>query len=363
MFLPTWADVKFSLEVKPMPSNNKSKHMKKKLVNFNCERINLLCQLRVINSRLRRLPILAMRGEFMEDSFDAKRYLARLKKQKTDIINRLSKTPIPRLKRGSASMDLPSPLYRPLPELGSMRATTTGYFLSQAYSGEILSSRQPGYRDLCPSYDGAVAPYYWTFYEHKEDIHHDSTTSLMYEDQWVEVTGDVVVFTSLYDDESMWRDDNCDVYWLDFDLYWELPSPFCDVRIECKIDVSHYFNFTNGADDGGGFGSYIGIAHTGSNGIFDGDDFIMYSLMEGSIRPGGDWAVIDETPSGNYGPTRRTITLTFDAAKGSINRVALGHVLQLFAQDGLVELNGTLGTHDFVSTKPLLRYVMTPAAT
>jgi hypothetical protein len=92
----------------------------------------------------------------------------------------------------------------------------------------------------------------------------------------------------------------------------------------------------------------------------------MYWVMTGGVGITAEEEFILKTniSTGNYGPRRATLETTFQAKKDSTIRIAIGHVIQVRSQDGLVEVLGTVGTHfDAYSPagrKPLLRYVMTP---
>ena len=352
-----------------MAGNKIGTFTEKEMANFDFGHSNLLYQLQVVSSRLRRFPELMQRLEYEDSSIDKQKLYARLKKRKKELIKEIKEKWTGKMKNVPAGFNLPDPFYQRRSgdywTSKPSRIDSVQEFMSERYPR--TQTKPDKYEWSCPTYEGLIAPLAWRGRHYIEDIQHGSTYKGDYDDDLFEMTGGVIVDMSLNDDEDWWRNDIPDSFCMSVDIYWELPKTDCDVNVTCKIEVMHFFNFINSAETGGGYGSHVGIAHSDENGTFQNIQASMLFLMTGgaSFSAEDDFNIIAKD-TGNYGPRRSTIKITFEAKKDAITRIALGHMMQLWSQDGLVEVSGTVGTHFNASStagndiKPLLSYVMTP---
>lgn len=165
-----------------------------------------------------------------------------------------------------------------------------------------------------------------------------------------------VTLFSIYlnDHAAIWRDDNPDKYTGGYELIWKLPVAPCDMWVCWFIDAQQRIEFTNGADDGGSCKSLIAWATTDENG-----DFHSVNIRSNSIR----------TSFGNSSYNKTTDRYYFYSAfpikQGKIPQIALAHIIQLTAQDGLVEAVGQFRTHqrNVDHGAPKIWYMMVPRNT
>lgn len=318
---------------------------------------NLLFQLDVVSKRLQRFPELVRRLELERAPITAEKYLIRLRGQKKELIKKILKIDPPRvrerpisaktLRNPSDSTAWPIPyeewFYRqflPAPQV-------VGYIT--VYSPYHKGPKEP----VCPVYAGYAEPLRWGDANVEGcSINHDSTVNFGIDDHPFLETGCVIVRQELDDDASIWRDDNPDYYIDGFEVVWELPKPACAVTVKCSIDILHHFDFTNGADDGGGFKTSVCMVNSDKNGEFE----------PVQVSEGIQIQLLNTTNSGTY-DSRTLLEKEFRARKRATIRVALGHFLCLWAQDGLVEALGTIGTYNpdsAILRTPHLKYVMIP---
>ena len=123
----------------------------------------------------------------------------------------------------------------------------------------------------------------------------------------------------------------------------------------CFDLVYHHFDFTNEADDGGGFRTFSAMVHSREDGTFDEVHLTEQNTVDLI-------SATSESKTHDSGIVR--LERSFYASAWAELRVSLGHWVMLWAQDGLVEALGTIGVQrpDCMpgACQPYLQYVIVP---
>jgi len=308
--------------------------------------------LNVVANRLRRIEDLSRRMSIDGAPLSVQDYVARLKKRKKALSEQIKKAALPKkVAQGFVTRFVPlRPHFQQSPPAGPiMRAPWEGSMYP-----EIQTSRNIFGQKECHQIDGYQTPYGRGFEQFLDFIKHDSTYGYGVDDTFFETTGQVVFRQWLDDDASIWRDDTPDSYLFRFSVAWELPASDCAVRVICWIDAHHHIEFTNSTDDGGSFSTRVIMQPSDERGEF-------------SEHGGGfGWPVLgdydNQWRTGTY-DGRVGVGVEFFAPQNAILRILLRHDIFLWAQDGLVEALGTIGTYNpdsLWTLTPQLKFSMVP---
>jgi len=272
--------------------------------------------LNIVTDRLRRLEDFSRRMAIDNPPISLEQYTKRLKKRKRDLSKQIERSAgLPKQAPNVNTRVHPMPLI--------LRPSVAESFDSTRYG-----FRPGNYRYHVGS--GYVSQRA-LFRRDERYIEHDSRCGFDEDTTNFETTGDLIVQQWLDDDASIWRDDIPDCYITHNFILWKLPTPrLCDVHVTCQFIASQYLQFSNSADDGGGFASGISLCP------YDGNDLLNYIIWQTM----GNF--VGTSPSGTY-QCQNMISCEFDRPKGSQIFVVGGHHIMLCAQDGMVEALGTLG--------------------
>jgi len=308
--------------------------------------VHLRRNLNVVASRLSRIGDLAGRHTLEKPEISIDAYLSRLRKRKSALIKEVKSLSKKQAARGMPERVLP----RPRPPLSGIAEVYQRGLLQ-----ELAQTKQVPPLD-CIGPSGLQAPIaYGEILFDQTGIFHDSTYSIKLDTKWFETRGFVKFMVDLDDDASIWRDDNPDRVKFGFEVYWELPAAPCDCTVECKIGLGGWTEFTNGADDGGEYKTYVALVNTDQDGEWPNEPIDVSVLGDNFLSGNVSIAVLQELVRSCY----------FFIRKGKKAQVALGFVGSLWAQDGLAELDVGFGVHRVgLSTDeprpPMLSYTMDP---
>jgi hypothetical protein len=187
--------------------------------------------------------------------------------------------------------------------------------------------------------------------ENRSDIHHDSTAGIAVDLASRDFHGVAFARAYLNDDAAFWRDDNPDRYSCSYVEEWAFPPAPCDMLVLCRIDCSQRIQFIDTADEYGWARCAVLPQWTDENGVYHAMDVSRDGLI-----------TFESGSSGSADSRRFAVLKTFPVQAGKLSWFRLHHFMDLWAQDGQVEVLGTFQTNqrDEVDGPPILWFMMIP---
>jgi hypothetical protein len=204
----------------------------------------------------------------------------------------------------------------------------------------------------CTILEGEVTPSATFAKDLERSINHSSAGGMTIDETFRDTRGIVLANASLNDDARWYRNDNPDHFTSIYEVDWTLPRQRCNCIALCQVFTDQRIQFTDAADDAGSCMTFIATKTTDPQGNF-GSLFVPSSPEE---------IVFNSNDTGAAESGTRELQLAFVVNAGVQGQVALGHGVELRAQDGLVDALMTIrfGPVPLGLAAPTLRYSMIP---
>lgn len=309
-------------------------------------------EIQAISAKLRNAHTIAERAAAESLDIDLKTYFARLRKRRSNLIQRvreLRKEWAQRAKEEAES----GPYTRVLMMTDSQgRPRDPDAIFSPNLSARtgLLSFLGGRWPDR-PIVEGVVAPRFMIPRGNWVRKGHNSSIGIEHEDT-LDTDGTVWTNVTLNDDAGYLRKDRPDMYSFTWEFIWYLPVQALDHVAICQFSTRQRIDFFNDADNYGHCESYIASTYTDVNGQF----------LTRWFRPPSP--LFFDEKSGNADSGATGLEYAFRVRGGYMGKVALGHVVYLMAEDGRVQARMIIQVGEsstiLGNSPPNLHYMMIP---